>query len=129
MPAKSVSTALPHARSYTFLFGPVVSFRGDRITPFVHALFGGNHISTDAFDIVGVTGAVPAGSETAFAMAFGGGLDVKLTHHFALRLGQFDYAFTKHCGNLFGTGCALGVGTAPAAHQNNFHFSTGIVIH
>jgi len=124
------STALPHARGYTFLFGPVVSFRGDRITPFVHALFGGNHISTDAFDIVEVTGAVPAGSETAFAMAFGGGVDVKLTRHFSARLGQFDYLYTKHCGNLFGTGCTLGLaGESEAAHQNNFRFSTGIVIH
>lgn len=118
---------LPSARTYSFLFGPVVSFRGERATPFVHALFGGNHISLDA----STTLATPAGSETAFAMAFGGGLDVKLTHHFGLRVGQFDYLYTKHCGNLgalTGGACTLGVPGAPAAHQNNFRFSTGVVI-
>jgi hypothetical protein len=93
------------------------------MTPFVHALFGGNHLSADASVVTGA-----AASETAFAMAFGGGVDVKLAHHFGLRLGQFDYLYTKHCGNT-GGGCVLGVGTAPPAHQNNFRFATGIVIH
>ena len=125
----------PSARTYTFLFGPVISFRGDRVTPFVHALFGGNHASIDS------TIVSPSFSETAFAMAFGGGLDVKLTHHFGLRLGQFDYLYTKHClnvpadfaglgnpaGCLLGSSSILGPG-APAAHQNNFRFSTGITI-
>ena len=119
------TAGLPSARSYTFLFGPVVSFRGDRFTPFVHAGFGGNHIGVDA----SATAGNPAGSETAFAMAFGGGLDVKVSRHFAVRLGQFAYVFTKHCGNLFGTGCILGGAGEPADHQNNFHFATGIVIH
>jgi len=128
----------PGAHGYTFLFGPVVSFRRDRITPFVHALFGGNHITLDADAALGS----PSFSETAFAMAFGGGVDVKLTHHFSARLGQFDYLYTKHCinapedvlgfenpaGCLLGSNSIFGAG-APAAHQNNFRFSTGIVIH
>jgi len=119
----------PSARAYSFLFGPVVSFRGDRITPFVHALFGGSHASVDASATVGN----PSISDTAFAMAFGGGVDWKLTHHFSVRLGQFDYVYTNH------DGCAIVAGAGGAvpanceslfpAHQNNFHFSTGIVIH
>lgn len=121
-------TGLPSARAYTFLFGPVVSLRGEHMTPFVHALFGGNHASVDASAVSG-----PAGSETAFALAIGGGLDWKLTHHFAVRVGQFDYLYTNHCGN-FGTltanRCTLGLtGEGVPAHQNNFRFATGIVIH
>jgi opacity protein-like surface antigen len=123
---------LPSARAYSFLFGPVVSFRGDHITPFVHALFGGNHASVDASALVGN----PAISDTAFAMAIGGGLDWKLTHHFAVRVGQFDYLYTKHdaCSIVAGAG-GIPVGAVPAceamfpAHQNNFRFATGIVIH
>lgn len=123
-------TGFPSARAYSFLFGPVVSVRRDRITPFVHALFGGNHASVDA----SATVPNPAISDTAFAMAFGGGLDWKLTHHFSVRLGQFDYLYTKH------DGCAIvaaagGPANTPACeaqfppHQNNFRFATGIVIH
>ena len=118
----------PSARAYTFLFGPVFSFRGDRITPFVHALFGGNHITIDSSAFFGT----PSGSETSFAMAFGGGLDVKVSHHFAVRLGQFDFLYTKHCGNLgvlTGNTCVLGTPGFPAAHQNNFRYSAGVVIH
>ena len=44
--------ALPSGRTYSFLFGPVVSVRRDRLTPFVHALFGGNHIGVDASPVV-----------------------------------------------------------------------------
>jgi len=131
----------PSGRAYTFLFGPVFSLRKEHITPFAHALFGGNHISVDSFTITGV-GTSPSFSETAFAMAFGGGVDWKLTHHFSVRLGQFDYLYTKHCINapadFFGlgnpAGCVLGSNSilgagAPAAHQNNVRFETGIVIH
>ncbi|HYN14624.1 MAG TPA: outer membrane beta-barrel protein [Terriglobales bacterium] len=137
-PITVTGLSTPSARTYSFLFGPVVSFRGERATPFVHALFGGNHIGLDSFTlpagiIPGVAGTVPAGSETSFAMAFGGGLDVKLTRHFGLRVGQFDYLYTKHCADLFGIGCLLGSNSilgpgAPAAHQNNFRFATGVVI-
>jgi len=127
-------TGIPSAHSYSFLFGPVVSARTGRFTPFAQALFGANRISLGSSTIKGLP--PPFGgvisttgySETAFAMAFGGGLDVKISHHFAYRLGQFDYLFTKHCLAVAGT-CTLGVDGAPAAHQNNFSFSTGIVIH
>jgi len=118
----------PSARAYTFMGGPVFSLRKERFTPFAHALFGGNHVSIDSSAFFGT----PSGSETSFAMAFGGGLDVKVSHHFGLRLGQFDYLYTKHCGNLgalTGNTCILGTPGLPPAHQNNFRFATGVVIH
>jgi len=96
----------------------------------VHALFGGNHIGVDASALL----PSPAFSENAFAMALGGGLDVKLTRHFGLRLGQFDYLYTRQCTNVpfnfvsESAACQLGVAGAPPAHQNNFRFATGIVI-
>lgn len=140
-------TGIPGARDYSFLFGPVVSLHAEHLTPFVHALFGGNHLSLPSSTIsTAGTGdpAFPGFSETAFAMAFGGGVDWKLTHHFSVRLGQFDYLYTKHClsvpadfaglgnaaGCLLGSNSILGAkGSAFPAHQNNFRFATGIVIH
>lgn len=82
-----------------FLFGPQYSFRlVPRVTPFVHGLFGGVHaIKTVVAPAEG--GACPTpgcgesftASETALAMAFGGGLDVKVQRHLWLRLIQIDY--------------------------------------
>ena len=121
---------IPSARVYNFLFGPVVSFRGDRFTPFVHGLFGIDHLSVGSttISLPQFPTSTSGYSENAFGMEFGGGVDVKISHHFAYRLGQFDYLFTKHCLAVAGT-CTLGVGSAPPAHQNNFRFATGIVIH
>ena len=131
-PVSVPGVTVPSLRFYTFLAGPVITFRGDRFSPFVHAGFGVNHLSLTSYPgglkFEGVTVPNTGYSENAFAMAYGGGLDVKLTHHFAWRLGQFDYVYTKHCLATNGT-CNLGVDSAPAAHQNNFRFSTGIVIH
>jgi opacity protein-like surface antigen len=68
----------------SFLFGPRISFRGDEhVTPFIQLLMGGAHLSqTDS-------------SQTGFAMAAGGGLDVKVTQHLAIRLVQAEYVMTR----------------------------------
>jgi outer membrane immunogenic protein len=99
-------TGLPSgtsASAYTYLFGPRLTYRGSgNFEPFAEALFGGAHAS-------GSSGGVSA-SDNAFAMAIGGGADYKLTRSIALRLGQFDYLYTK-----FGS-----------KHQNNFRLQAGI---
>jgi opacity protein-like surface antigen len=83
-----------------FLFGPQYSFRlVPRVTPFVHALFGGVEGSRVTVGALGPGGSCPAPecsgtsilSETAFAMAFGGGLDVKVRSHVWVRIIQADY--------------------------------------
>jgi predicted metalloprotease with PDZ domain len=58
-------------------------------------------------------------SDTAFAMAFGGELDVTVAKALSVRLFQADYLFTKHD---FSAG-VQGVAT----HQNNIRLSAGIV--
>ena len=93
---------------HTYTFGPRISFRGnERVTPFVHAMFGGAHLSGSSI-----------ASEIAFAMNFGGGVDARINDHFAVRVGQIDYILTRFDGPVTGTN----------ANQNNFRFSTGIVI-
>ena len=92
----SVSTKI-----YTYLFGPTVRFSNSRVSPFVHGLFGGAHVS----------GGSGVGSDSGFAWAAGGGLDVNASSHVAVRLGQFDFLQSR-ISNLT---------------QNNFRYSVGIV--
>jgi hypothetical protein len=68
---------------YTYTVGPVLSARLPVVQPFVHALFGGT---------TAMTGGV---SNNAFAMLFGGGLDIGLRKGIGLRLVQADWLMTK----------------------------------
>ncbi len=94
-----------HTKVHTFMFGPVLRLPNPtHLTPFVHALGGGAHISADASGT--------SGSETDAAWAVGGGLDLDMARIFAIRLGQIDYLQTR----------------AGGTNQNNFRYSAGIVI-
>ena len=68
---------------YDLMAGPRYNWRGESVTPFVHGLFGISHIRA-AFDD-------RTRSDTAFAMAFGGGLDVHAGEHIDVRVIQVDY--------------------------------------
>jgi opacity protein-like surface antigen len=95
-----------NVNSYRFLFGPVVSNRVEGspagFTPFLHALAGVDRISASGSKI----------SDSAFAMAFGGGVDINATRCISVRVVQVDYLFTKH-------------GTT--THQDNIRVSAGVV--
>lgn len=94
---------------YQFLFGPTLKYRASRVEPFAHVLFGGNHLSASGLGV--------SGSDTAFALAVGGGIDVPVSRHFGIRVGEFDYLLTKHDTAPFG-----------GNSQNNFRFTAGIQI-
>src|SRR5579864_1036989 len=95
---------------HNFLFGPQINIRGAKAKGFVHALFGVNRVKLDASPSFGT----PEFTDNAFGMAIGGGVDYNLTKRFGVRVGQFDYLYSNHD---FGLG-----------HQNNFRFSTGLLI-
>jgi hypothetical protein len=89
-------------RGTAFLFGPQYSFRHiPRVTPFVHALFGGVEGAQAGVmgAALGAGGSCPAPAcsgityypETAFALALGGGLDIKIRNHLWIRPIQADY--------------------------------------
>ncbi len=101
---------------YNFLFGPQINIRGEKATGFVHALFGGNRLKVDSIPVVPPT---PELTDTAFAFAIGGGVDINATKRVAIRVGQFDYVFTHHTFSQYGL---------DLPHQNNFRFSAGIVL-
>lgn len=84
--------------AYTYLFGPRVNARGEAATGFAHILLGG------------ATTKVAGLSETDFALAAGGGVDVNAGKSIAVRF-QADYI------PVFAEGETL----------HNFRFMTGIV--
>jgi opacity protein-like surface antigen len=82
--------------TYTYLFGPRLSFRNpSHLTPFGQVLFGGSRLT------VGSGG----GSSNQFAYSFGGGVDIALLPHLALRP-QLDYIGLRNSGST--ANCARG---------------------
>jgi hypothetical protein len=108
-------TAVPgtdHTYIYSFLFGPRVYPLGHhRLTPFVHALFGAGR---SKLTLPGI----PDQTENDFAFSFGGGLDLSLGHHFAIRVAKVDYEQTR-----FYQSAAPGT-----PNQNNFKYSAAFLI-
>jgi outer membrane immunogenic protein len=96
----------------TYLFGPRVSYRSYRhFTPFAEALFGVAHAGAS------IAGGA-SGSQNAFAMAIGGGVDYRINNRFSLRPLEVDYLMTR-----------FPEGTPNHQTQNNLRASTGMVIH
>ena len=95
-----------------FLFGPRVTFASrKRVSPFIQVLFGGVYATTSA-PISGIPLATPYlpnntvlpgnavtarlnGSQTAFAMTAGGGVDIRLSKHVSFRPLTVEYYMTR----------------------------------
>src|SRR5262249_27705041 len=68
----------------TYLFGPRVTLRhAGPVEPFGQVLFGVAHADAGVFNTFN--------DHNSFAMAIGGGVDVKLSHHLAVRPVELDY--------------------------------------
>jgi opacity protein-like surface antigen len=107
----------PTRHTYTYVFGPTFSVRREHATIFAHTLFGEN-----STDIITAAGTGTSNSETAFAMAFGAGLDIKVSRVFAIRLGQLDWLYTRHNLSLVTV-----EGLQLKDHQNNIRYAGGVV--
>jgi hypothetical protein len=97
--------------TFSYLFGPRFSWRRSKVTPYAQALLGGVRMSSNVL-------AASDGSaltERGFATAFGGGIDIALTHHIALRPVQLDYFMTR-VPDFWTNG-----------QQNNLRYSAGMV--
>ena len=101
----------------TYLFGPRLSLRKhDRVTPFAQVLFGGMHanqvtLANCTFSCTFLP------SQNSFALTAGGGLDIRVHHHFAIRIIQAEYLMTRF------TSYTTGI----AGTQNDMRLSSGIV--
>jgi hypothetical protein len=76
----------------TYLFGPRISFRRSRVTPYVQTLFGGSRLSSSFADPVSGV----ATAHNGFATAFGAGLDIPFKNHFLFKPGQIEYLETRY---------------------------------
>ena len=105
----------------SYLFGPRLSFRHDRVTPFVQALFGGAHaseirLSQQSLSDCGLNCTLLPIQNT-FAWTGGGGLDVRVHRHFAIRIIQAEYLMTRF----------QDYSTGKTASQNDMRLSAGLV--
>ena len=91
---------------YSYTGGPVVNLNHEgTVNPFVHALFGGAHISASF--------AGASAAENGFTMMFGGGADVKVSQPLAIRLFQVDWVYYRFSGQ---------------SESHNVRLSTGVVL-
>jgi opacity protein-like surface antigen len=124
---------LPKETAYSFLAGPVFSYRTkSRVTPYVHLLFGWDRTSLSASTITGSV-TYPVSSTATdyndFAMALGGGVDFRIARHVSVRLGQLDWYHTSIDLNKFYTDAFAGsLFQGLATHQDNLRFSAGAVV-
>jgi Outer membrane protein beta-barrel domain len=88
--------------TYTFLFGPRLTLRNlTKINPFVQGLVGGSRLSA------GYGGTSAASNQ--FAFGFGGGVDIGMAPHIALRP-QVDYVGLRNSGQTVNcTRVSLGI--------------------
>jgi len=112
---------------------------GPTFKPFAHALVGvaNQKIDIDSPQLPAVFGISDFHvNETSFAMAFGGGIDIKLNKRFDIRAVQVDWNIVNRGDQQ--TGIVLVptphqvVGTPfviPGTRQDNLRLSVGIVIH
>jgi outer membrane immunogenic protein len=108
---------------FTYLFGPQIKLRAHHFQPYGQLLFGGAHTNvygnayhTICQPIAGGCAISRAPAAEAFAMDFGGGVDIPVGKHFAIRPAQFDYLLTRYSNPFTKTN-----------NQNNFRYSAGVV--
>jgi hypothetical protein len=132
---------------FSYLFGPRFTLnKTGKFSPFVHYLLGGirNHRSfTIANSLIPVNAIVPSGvtvdpisdqpgfskvrsTQNAFAMAIGGGIDIKAGHHVAIRPAEVDWLPTNF--SPFNTTVPSGVfpNFNTSNWQQNFRYSAGV---
>ena len=113
-PAGTIDT---HIRVLNVLGGPQYKFRNDsRVTPFVRALAG--VANTHGKIEVGSLNITETASSTDFAMALGGGVDVRVSDRVDVRVFQIDYNPV-----FLSSGNELGFNT----RADNVRFSFGVV--
>jgi opacity protein-like surface antigen len=111
-------TGTAQANLFTGNFGPQIKIRIKRVQPFFEGLVGGAH--TNFYQNVhkncsGCTFGSPG--DWALDVVLGGGVDIKVTSHLAIRPIEADYFLTRFINKL----------TTGNNNQNNFRYQAGLV--
>jgi len=103
---------------FTYMFGPQVKKHTGVFQPFGEALFGAAHTNAYA-TILTDEGRIlqGQGNNNGFAMALGGGIDLQVAKHFAIRPVEVDYLLTRFTANHVAN---------YTANQNNFRYFGGL---
>ena len=112
---------------------------GPVFKPFAHALFGFAHqkVNVDSAQLPALFGISAFDtSESSFAMAFGGGVDLRVNHRIDVRAVQIDWNIidrgAQQTGIVLAPAPHQTVGTPfviPGTRQDNLRLGAGIVIH
>jgi peptidoglycan-associated lipoprotein len=110
--AGSVPSSTLSPTMTTYLIGPRYNLTkgSHRVVPFANLLLGAAHVSDGYFP----SGSSSSTAATAFAMAAGGGMDISLGKHMAVRPIEADYLLTRFP-------------NADNSRQNNVSLTSGIV--
>ncbi|MGB8771368.1 MAG: hypothetical protein WCC92_17250 [Candidatus Korobacteraceae bacterium] len=102
---------------FTYMFGPQIKKHSGTVQPFAEFLFGAAH--TNAYSTILIDEgkiAQGSGNNNGFAMALGGGIDLRVNRHFAIRPVEVDYLLTRFSANHV---------AGYTANQNNFRYVGG----
>jgi hypothetical protein len=108
------------ANMYTYMAGPVIRIPIWRVKPFGEVLLGASHTNgyVNLHNAIVAGGGVIAStpSQNPFTLAAGGGLDVTISHHIAIRPGEFNYVLSRYSNPLTSTN-----------NQHNFRYCAGLI--
>ena len=82
---KTLARRIDDAAFANISFGPKVTFRTQHFSPFLELLIGDHRLTPDAFHDIDKLG-----------LMFGGGLDLNLSRHVAIRLIRADYVMSNY---------------------------------
>jgi len=80
-----VAMRIDDAEFFNFSAGPKITYRTRHFSPFLEALVGEHRLASEVFR-----------SDSEVGFMAGGGLDLNLNRHFALRLLRADFVFSNH---------------------------------
>src|SRR5580658_3016033 len=80
-----VAARIDQVEFFNLSAGPKFSYRSRHFSPFLEALVGEHRLASEVF-----------GNDYEIGLLAGGGLDLKLSRHFAWRMFRADYVFSNH---------------------------------
>jgi outer membrane protein OmpA-like peptidoglycan-associated protein/opacity protein-like surface antigen len=104
-----VPDRIDDAEFYNLSAGPKITFRGRHFSPFLEALVGGHRLTSEVF-----------GHDNEVGFMGGGGLDLNVNRHLALRLLRGDYVFSNH---QYGPSSIV-----PKTHVTGVRLQSGVVL-
>jgi hypothetical protein len=112
-----VNSGAIESNLFTYMAGPQLRIPTHTFKPFAEFLFGGALTHFHGNLITGANTTNVNTSNNAFAMAVGGGLDIRINKTVSIRPFQMDYLLSRFGNSLIPGG---------NHNQNNFRYSAGI---